>query len=139
MAVALFLVAIAAVFILPSVPLKPEVLNLGLKERIVDLDLLGAAVGLTAMILFNFAWNQAPGFGWPNTYIYVLLIIGILLFPVFLWVELKIAPKPLIPFDVLNGDVSFVLGCLCCGWASFGTHYFSYSSCLPRIHSLTYG
>jgi hypothetical protein len=72
------------------------------------------------MILFNFAWNQAPGFGWERTYIYVLLIIGLLLFPVFFWVEIKVARKPLIPFNALSTDVSFVLACIACGWAAFG-------------------
>jgi hypothetical protein len=86
-----------------------------------ELDLLGATVGITAMILFNFAWNQAPGFGWEKPYIYVLLIISILLFPVFFYIELKVAKKPLLPFDALSTDVSFVLICESCGWAAFGT------------------
>jgi hypothetical protein len=85
-----------------------------------ELDLLGATVGITAMILFNFAWNQAPGFGWEKPYIYALLIISILLFPVFFYIELKVAKKPLLPFDALSTDVSFVLICESCGWAAFG-------------------
>jgi hypothetical protein len=109
-----------SIVILPSVPLRADVHNLSQRERFHELDLLGATVGITAMILFNFAWNQAPGFGWGHPYIYVLLIIGILLFPVFFWVEIKVAKKPLIPFDVLSTDVSFVLTCIACGWAAFG-------------------
>jgi MFS family permease len=128
-AIALFCLAILSMLILPSPPPKAEFAGLSLKQKIVDLDLLGASVGLTAMILFNFAWNQAPGFGWEQVYIYVLLIIGILLFPVFFWIEIKVATKPLIPFDALSTDVSFVLGCVACGWASFGM-------CKP--HSLTF-
>ena len=120
MAIALFILAALSVVILPSVPVQPEYQNLSLKQKFVELDLLGASVGITAMILFNFAWNQAPGFGWEQAYIYVLLIIGILLFPVFFWIELNVATKTLIPFDALSGDVSFVLGCVACGWASFG-------------------
>jgi hypothetical protein len=109
-----------SIFLLPSVPLDADIRNLSHRERIRELDLLGAAVGITAMILFNFAWNQAPGFGWERTYIYVLLIIGLLLFPVFFWVEIKVARKPLIPFNALSTDVSFVLACIACGWAAFG-------------------
>ncbi|KAF2107589.1 major facilitator superfamily-domain-containing protein [Lophiotrema nucula] len=119
-AIATIILGIMAIFILPTIPLKPEVQNLTLKEKLVDLDPLGAGAFLTAAILFNFAWNQAPGFGWQNAYIYVLLIIGILLFPVFFWIELRVATKPLIPFDALSTDVLFVLGCVACGWASFG-------------------
>lgn len=72
------------------------------------------------MILFNFAWNQAPGFGWEQPYVYVLLIVGILLFAVFFWIELKVSTYPLIPFDALSTDVSFVMVCEMCGWAAFG-------------------
>ena len=118
--IALAFLAILSTFVLPSVPLDPEVRNLSHKDRLLEMDLLGATVGITAMILFNFAWNQAPSFGWEKVYIYVLLIIGILLFPVFLWIELKVAKKPLIPFDALSTDVIFVMICEACGWAAFG-------------------
>jgi hypothetical protein len=87
--VTLAVLAVLSTFILPSVPLSREVRNLSFKKKVAELDLLGASVGITAMVLFNFAWNQAPGFGWSKVYIYVLLIVGILLFPVFFWVELK--------------------------------------------------
>jgi hypothetical protein len=109
--------------ILPSVPLSREVRGLTFKKKVAELDLLGAFVGITAMILFNFAWNQAPGFGWDKTYIYVLLIVGMLLFPVFFWIELKVAEKPLIPFTAFGSDVSFVLVCMACGWAAFGKSF----------------
>lgn len=118
--IALVALAIISVIVLPPVPLDPKVRALSIRSRIRELDLLGAAVGITAMILFNFAWNQAPGFGWNQAYIYVLLIIGILLFPVFFWIELKVAEKPLIPFDALSTDVSFVMVCEACGWGAFG-------------------
>ncbi len=115
------MLALLSVFILPSVPTKPEVKNLSHKERLHELDILGATVGITAMILLNFAVNQAPGFGWSKPYIYVLLIVGVILFPVFFWIELRVAKKPLIPFDALSTDVIFVMICESCGWASFGT------------------
>lgn len=84
------------------------------------MDLLGATVGITAMILFNFAWNQAPGFGWDQTYVYVLLVIGSFLFPIFFWIELTVSEMPLIPFGTLSIDVNFVMVCEACGWAAFG-------------------
>lgn len=131
--ITLFLLAILSTFILPSVPLDPEVRDLSHRERVRELDLLGASVGITAMILFNFAWNQAPGFGWEQQYIYVLLIVGILLFPVFFWIELRIARKPLIPFDALSTDVTFVMVIEACGWAAFGKFPSLYSApMLPR-------
>ena len=118
--IALVFLAVLSWLILPSVPLAPEVRNLTHRQRVRELDLLGASVGITSLILFNFAWNQAPGFGWDKVYIYVLLIVGILLFPVFIWIELKVAEKPLIPFKALSTDVIFVMICEACGWAAFG-------------------
>jgi MFS family permease len=131
--IALFVIAIISTFILPSVPVDPEVRNLSHRERIRELDLLGASVGITAMILFNFAWNQAPGFGWEQPYIYVLLIVGTLLFPIFFWIELKVAKKPLIPFDALSTDMSFVLTCIACGWAAFGVWIYYFFQFLQQL------
>jgi MFS family permease len=119
--ITLAILAILSTFILPSVPLSRELRSLSYKKKLAELDLLGASVGITAMILFNFAINQAPGFGWSKVYIYLLLIVGTLLFPIFFWIELKVAKKPLLPFDALSTDVGFVLVCEACGWAAFGT------------------
>ncbi|KAL5114551.1 multidrug-resistance type transporter aminotriazole resistance [Pleosporales sp. CAS-2024a] len=131
--ITLLVLAALSALILPSVPLSREVQSLSFKQRLQELDLLGAAVGITAMILFNFAWNQAPGFGWSKVYIYVLLIVGIFLFPVFFWIELKAAKKPLVPFDALTTDVSFVLVCEMCGWAAFGIFVYYFISFLQNI------
>lgn len=62
--------------------------------------------------------------GWQEVYVYVLLIVGVLLVPVFFYIELKVARAPLIPFDAINGDVGFVLACIACGWATFGIWIF---------------
>jgi MFS family permease len=118
--IALAVLAVLSIFILPSVPLSPEIARLSHRKKLGELDLLGAMIGITAMVLFNFAWNQAPGFGWQQPYIYVMLIVGILLFPFFFWYESKIATKPLIAFQALSMDACFVLICEACGWAAFG-------------------
>lgn len=131
--ITLIFLAVLSTFILPSVSLDPEVQRLSYKEKTRELDLLGASVGITAMILFNFAWNQAPGFGWEKPYIYTLLIIGILLFPVFFWIELKVADKPLIPFDALSMDVTFVMICEACGWAAFGIFIYYFIQMLQQL------
>ncbi|KAF2854311.1 MFS general substrate transporter [Plenodomus tracheiphilus IPT5] len=131
--ITLVILAALSVIILPSVPLKPEVRGLSSKERIRELDLLGATVGITAMILFNFAWNQAPGFGWEQPYIYALLIVGLVLFPVFFWIELRVARKPLIPFDALSTDVTFVMICEACGWAAFGVYIYYFIQILQQL------
>ncbi|KAF2158704.1 hypothetical protein M409DRAFT_71496 [Zasmidium cellare ATCC 36951] len=84
------------------------------------LDLYAATIGITAMILFNFAWNQAPVVGWDSPYVLVCLILAVLLFPAFLYLELRVSKFPLIPWSVFNRDNGFVLACIAMGWASFG-------------------
>ena len=68
------------------------------------MDLIAAATGITGLILFNFAWNQAPIVGWNSPYIIVLLIVGVLLFPAFFYIEIKISSNPLIPLDIFTPD-----------------------------------
>ncbi|KAI1861124.1 hypothetical protein JX265_009743 [Neoarthrinium moseri] len=90
------------------------------KGKLKYLDLPGAFTGITGLILFNFAWNQAPIVGWPTPYVYVTMIIGILFVVVFFIIEIKFTETPLLPFHALSADVSFVLGAVACGWACFG-------------------
>jgi MFS family permease len=85
------------------------------------LDAPGAFCGIGGLVLVNIAWNQAPVAGWSTPYVYVLLIIGLLLIAGFFLVEFRFAEHPLIPFHAFSRDVSFVLGCVACGWGAFGT------------------
>lgn len=119
-AIGLAAIAVFATFIIPDPPHKLSSSSMTWKEILDQLDLLGATTGITALVLFNFAWNQAPIVGWETPYVYVLLIIGVLLVPVFFYIELRVASNPLIPFDTLTSDVGFILACVAGGWASFG-------------------
>ena len=83
------------------------------------LDIGGAVVGVASLVLINFAWNQGPIDGWPTIYVYVLLIIGALLVPVFFWIESR-AARPLLPVHALSRDTGFVLACVAAGWSAFG-------------------
>lgn len=82
-------------------------------------DLFGSAAGVSALILFNFAWNQGPVVGWTQPYTYSVMILGILAFVVFIFIENR-ATHPLIPFGVLKIDSLFTLACIGAGWSSFG-------------------
>ncbi|KAL6355497.1 hypothetical protein LRP88_11091 [Fusarium phalaenopsidis] len=119
-AIGLAAIAVFATFIIPDPPHKLSSSSMTWKEILDQLDLLGATTGITALVLFNFAWNQAPIVGWETPYVYVLLIIGVLLVPVFFYIELRVTSNPLIPFDTLTSDVGFILACVAGGWASFG-------------------
>ncbi|KAI1773597.1 MFS general substrate transporter [Hypoxylon cercidicola] len=96
----------------------------GLKSTVQALDLVGTLLGVGGLVLVNFSWNQAPIVGWPQPYVYVTLIIGILLLAAFFVYEWNYAEEPLIPFHAFSSDVSFVLGALACGWSCFGIWFF---------------
>lgn len=75
---------------------------------------------MSALILFNFAWNQAPIVGWNSAQVIATLIAGVIVFFGFLWTEYRYAVNPLLPLDAFNADVGYVLTALACGWAMFG-------------------
>lgn len=118
-AIVLACMAVIGFFVIPAPPPRSEQ-HRPLREKLQDLDLPGAVVGITSLVLINFAWNQAPIVGWQEPYVYILLLIGFLLIFVFFYIELRVSRAPLIPFDALNSNVSLVLACVACGWASFG-------------------
>lgn len=120
LAIALAVITVAGCFVIPDPPKKASMINKTTKQKVKELDLLGATTGILALVLFNFAWNQAPVVGWTTPYVYVLLIIGIAFIPVFFYIELRVASNPLIPFGAFSSDVSFVLACVACGWSCFG-------------------
>jgi MFS family permease len=119
-AIVLALIAVVSYFVIPDPPKKKEVARMSLRQKLAALDIGGAVLGITALVLINFAWNQAPIVGWDKPYVYITLIIGALFACAFFFVELRVVSDPLIPFHAFTSDVCFVLGCISCGWASFG-------------------
>ncbi|TID22869.1 major facilitator superfamily-domain-containing protein [Venturia nashicola] len=119
LAIVLAVITVLGYFAIPEPP-KDALASMPLSQKIRELDLEGATVGITALILVNFAWNQAPIVGWDKAYIIVTLVLGIALMPVFFYIELRWAKHPLIPKECLTTTVGFVLACTACGWACFG-------------------
>lgn len=117
LAITLCVLTVVTYLVVPSPPGKLAVTR---HNCVDELDLVGGATGLSALILFNFAWNQAPIAGWDSAQVISTLVIGITLFLAFAWIEYKHAKNPLLPFDAFSPDVGFVLGALACGWAMFG-------------------
>ncbi|RMZ85861.1 hypothetical protein DV737_g447, partial [Chaetothyriales sp. CBS 132003] len=124
MGIALLATAVLGYFVVPEDSRVLSQTSLSVPEFLEAVDALGGAVGVTALVLIAFAWNQAGVVGWSEPYVYVLLILGVLLVPVFFWVEFRVARSPLLPFDVLNRKVGAVLVCIACGWGSFGIWIF---------------
>ncbi|KAG5913932.1 hypothetical protein E4U61_006308 [Claviceps capensis] len=107
------------------------------KARFEMLDIGGAFVGVVALILFNFAWIQAPIDGWGTPIIIVPLVLGLLMFLAFGYIEIKMSPKPLLPFSAVSADVAFVLAAVGCGWATFGIWTLYLVQLLQQIRRLS--
>lgn len=94
--------------------------NRSIRERVEDLDIPGGLTGVTALVLFNFAWNQAVVVGWQRPYVYVCLILGLLFGAAFFSIEVFWAKSPILPLAAFNSDIVFVFACTATGWACFG-------------------
>lgn len=86
-------------------------------------DFVGAMLGVSGLILFNFGWNQATNVGWQVAYVPTLLAIGVLILAVFVVYEKRV-DQPLLPPDVFNAGVVIILAIVSLGWMSFGAFTF---------------
>jgi MFS family permease len=82
----------------------------------VKFDLPGALTGVSGLVLINFAFNEAPIVGWKTSYIPFILVLGLICFGIFIYIELRIASYPLIPIRGLNRNAAFTLVIIACGW-----------------------
>ncbi|KAJ6781893.1 hypothetical protein PWT90_08562 [Aphanocladium album] len=75
-------------------------------ERPVDpsgkIDVIGACLGLSGLLLFNVAMGQAPSVGWSSPYEIALLFISVLIFSLFLVWEHYFASQPIMPLAVFR-------------------------------------
>lgn len=91
------------------------------------LDVSGTFLGVAGMVLFNFAFNQAPIVSWTTPYTYFLLVMGVMLLLAFIAHERR-ATHPLVPTAQLSTMTAFVLGCTAMGWACFSIWcYYAFS------------
>jgi MFS family permease len=88
-----------------------------------QLDGAGIVLGVSGLVLFNFAWNQAAQVTWGNPYVYSLLIVSLLLLAAFVFVELR-AAHPLVPVSAMRFQTNFLLACTAAGWGSFSIWVF---------------
>lgn len=112
----------------------PTIENESAKET--KMDWLGASIGVTGLVLFNFATNQAPEVGWNSPYVIALFAIGFILIVAFFFVE-KNVKSPLIPRDVMNPHTGLILAVVAFGWASFSVYVFYYWSFLLNLKKYT--
>jgi MFS family permease len=109
--------AISAYFIIP-IELSPPVHPTG------KIDVPGAIVGISGLVLFIYCWNEGPVTGWDKPYVYVLLIVSVLLVGLFILIEKK-TEEPIMPLSIWTVK-SFpgVLACIALGWSSFGVYVY---------------
>ncbi len=117
MAIACCVCAVIGYFVIPTAPVQMK------PARGNQFDWAGSFTGIAALVLFNAAWNQGPVVGWSMPFVYILLILGLLFFAAFFFIERKVA-QPLVPLEALSGKVGGVLACVALGWASFGIWIF---------------
>lgn len=97
------------------------------ESLLLQLDVAGILFGVSGLVLFNFAFNQAPIVSWSTPYTYFILIIGVMLLAAFVYTELVTA-HPLVPIAAMRSTTNFVLGCTAAGWGCFSIWvYYSFS------------
>lgn len=92
-------------------------------------DYWGTLTGITSLFLINVAINQGAVVGWSSEpgiiYLPILLIGGLLFFPLFCWTQLRPRKtQPLVPLRSLGAEGSFALAVIACCWGSFGIFVF---------------
>lgn len=100
-------------------------------------DWAGCLLGVSGLVLFNFAWNQAAVVGWQEPYTYVLMIAGLMLLGLLCLVELKYASQPLLPVRSLSRAALLALGCIAAGWGSFGVWVWYLIQILMKLRGAT--
>lgn len=86
-------------------------------------DWAGSIVIVAGLVLINIAFNNAPLYGWGAAHCYFVLILGLVFFLAFFWVE-RTASNPLLPMHAMNRTVGYVLALVGVGWGSFGIWVF---------------
>ena len=130
MAIACCLLGLMAILVVPSTGANDQSPSKG------TFDTWGAISGVSGLVLFNVAWNQAPIVGWDQAYIIVLLILGIAFMGLFFFVESRV-DHPLVPINAMSGKAGFVLGCIALGWSSFGIWVYYFFQFLENLRHVT--
>jgi MFS family permease len=93
-------------------------------ENTAQFDFAGACTGVSGLVLFNFALNQAPVVGWHTAYIPFTLGIGVMLLIAFVYLEMNHAQQALVPVRGLSKEAILALSCIAAGWSSHGIWLF---------------
>ncbi|KAL4899796.1 hypothetical protein BDW74DRAFT_188939 [Aspergillus multicolor] len=103
-----FFVFVAALSAVIFVPLWLLSKNQPTSSRNEKIDWIGAALGTSSLIIFNFVWNQAPSVGWSTPYEIALLVLSVVLFTLFIIWEHK-TPYPIMPPEIFKAPSFAIL------------------------------
>ncbi|EAW12219.1 uncharacterized protein ACLA_061810 [Aspergillus clavatus NRRL 1] len=97
-------------------------------------DYIGSVLGVSGLILFSFAWNQASVVGWQEPYTYALLIVGVVLIVAFALSQSRVQ-NPVLP-NTLWSRKGFtpVVTAMSFGWMSFGIFLYYTTIYILTIH-----
>ncbi|KAK3673076.1 hypothetical protein LTR78_006916 [Recurvomyces mirabilis] len=83
-------------------------------------DWLGAVLGTSALILFNFVWNQAPAVGWQYPYEIGGLVLSLALLAAFVLWE-RFVDSPIMPPHIFNKQLGVLLFVVLLNYMCIGT------------------
>jgi len=104
------------------------------EEKTQSFDWFGAFTGVTALVLFNVAWNRVPTVGWKSAQAIAPLITGFALFILFFTIE-KRAKQPLLPIGKMTSKAAWILLITGLGWSSFGIHIYYLITFLSEVNN----
>ena len=100
-------------------------------------DYIGTFLGLSGLIFFAFAWNQASVVGWQVPYTYALLIVGIVFIVAFAYSQSH-ASAPVLPNTLwTRKGFSPIVIAMSFGWMSFGIFLYYTTIFILTIHKET--
>jgi len=89
------------------------------------MDWLGTATSVSAFILLVYGITNSSHLGWKSPDILAPFIVGLLILGAFIYIELKIATHPLLPFSLFatKGMTALAL-CMFLCFGAFGIYLF---------------
>ncbi|KAJ5491659.1 MFS-type transporter [Penicillium diatomitis] len=128
-AIGCLVLGVGTYFIVPHSVGSP-VPGLSLKQ----FDYLGSFLGVSGLILFSFAWNQASVVGWQEPYVYALLIVGIVLIVAFAFSQSHVK-APVLPNSLwTRKGFTPIVTAMSFGWMSFGIFLYYTTIFILTIH-----
>ncbi|KAI0380337.1 MFS general substrate transporter [Hypomontagnella monticulosa] len=94
-----FIAAVSLIVMVPLWALLPQEVPV---DRNGKIDWIGSFLALSALIVFNVVWNQAPAVGWSNPMIIATLIVSMALFAGYYVWDHYLTSDPIMPLSIFK-------------------------------------